>query len=199
MSGGARFGRMKIPPSRLATSSAALIVSALLLLPACVTTRVSGPEIAPRPFTAEQIRGATDAGRTYVYRVQQGDGAAALRTLTFTRADDVSATLHASTASTEGEALDEPTDEELTWDQLVAHAAWPKAATEISAARVAVLAGTFDAKLYTVREVDDDGAEVVTRAWFATALPGAPVRFEQVRSGVMLFTMELVEHHPGGR
>ncbi|PKN54752.1 MAG: hypothetical protein CVU56_24820 [Deltaproteobacteria bacterium HGW-Deltaproteobacteria-14] len=190
---------MKLTAHRVAASPAALIVLALLASAACVTTRVAGPEIAPPPFTAEQIRGATDPGRTYVYRVHQGDGTSALRTLTFTRADEVSATLHAATTTPDGEALDEPTDEEVTWDQLVAHAAWPRAATEISAARVAVLAGSFDAKLYTVREVDDDGAEVVTRAWFATALPGAPVRFEQVRSGVTLFTMELVEHRPGAR
>jgi len=198
-------------------SSVLLLVFVLAAAPACGSTSAvtaapaeiappvesvapaedAAPEVAPPPFTAAQIRAATEPGRTYVFRIAQGDGPTAVRTLTFTRADDAGATLRAAMTSLDGAPLGPPTDEEVTWDELVGHALWPQAATTIEDARVEVPAGAFDARLYTVREVGQDGGESVLRAWFATSLPGAPVRFEQSSGGKTQFLMELLEHRPG--
>jgi len=159
----------------------------------------SSPSIAPPPFSAEQIRAATDPGRTYVFRVGQGGSVAAIRTLTFTRSGERVTRIHAVMTSPDGEVLGPASDEEVTWDELVGHASWPAAATTISEDRVEVPAGTFDAMLYTVRTTTEEGDESVIRAWFARSLPGAPVRFEQSSGGEVQFLMELLEHRAGTR
>ena len=54
-------------------------------------------------------------------------------------------------------------------------------------------AGSFACKLYKVD--GDDG--VTVRAWFATDLPGAPVRLEISRGDAVVTRMVLLQHLPG--
>jgi hypothetical protein len=149
--------------------------------------------IAPPPFTAEQIHGATAPGRTYRFEIANAGQPPVIRQVRFVEVTADNALVESTMESTSGERLGEPERKTETWAGFVAHAAWPKDATTISEEPIEVPAGKFDAVLYTVRE---DGG--ITRAWFAKTLPGAPVRYVIEKDGVPVMTMTLVEHRAGG-
>lgn len=150
--------------------------------------------LADPPFTAEQIRDATKVDRTYRFLLHQG-GQKIDVTMRFTQVTPDFATIERTVVDAEGKVL-EQASEDSTWQQLVGHAAYPAAATQISDTTVEVPAGSFDAVLYTVTG-EQQGTPVVSRVYFAKALPGAPVKTEIEAGGQVVFTMELVEHLTG--
>ena len=85
---------------------------------------------------------------------------------------------------------------DTTWEQLVAHATYPKEATEITNVAIDLPIGHRDCFLYTVTE-EPEGVLTVTRAWFAKDLPGAPVKHEIIRGTSVFSRMVMVEHDPG--
>lgn len=144
---------------------------------------------APFPFSAEQIRDATPAGRHVVYRVVDPNGVT-LTNMTFVQANE-QGTFVKNRVTTESGALVGETESTNTWEDLKMHARYPADFTTITETEVAVAAGTFAAKLY---EISDGRGGVETRAWFANELPGPPVKMENYREGQVIFSMELLEN-----
>ena len=65
------------------------------------------------------------------------------------------------------------------------------ACTTVAEERISTPLGELDCLRYTVR---DDGERVF---WFATSLPGMPVRTRLTRGGRVVATTEVVEHGAG--
>jgi hypothetical protein len=151
-------------------------------------------EAAGAPFTAEQIRDATLVGRTYRFALRQGEQDVQV-TVRFTKVTPDQASMERTIVDAAGKILEQAT-EDTTWQQIVGHAAYPADATEITDATVEVPAGTFDAMLYTVSG-EQEGKPVVSRMYFAKALPGAPVKTEIMVGDQVVFSMVLVEHVAG--
>jgi hypothetical protein len=152
------------------------------------------PALATPPFTAEQIRDATQVGRTYRFAMRQGEQTLTV-TMRFTAVTPEGATIERSVVDASGNALDQGTDD-ATWSDLVDHASYPADQTEITETTVEVPAGKFDAMLYTVT-AEQDGKAFVSRMYFAKSLPGAPVKAEITLGDQSMLAMELLEHTPG--
>lgn len=149
------------------------------------------PKMASTPFSAEEIRAATKPGRMYKLRVETPGEATVFRTIEFTEVSDDQVVMKITTADESGKPIGEPETKRATWEELRSHALYPEASTSVSEAEVEVPAGKFSCKLYTVTQ---EGS--VTKAWFAKALPGAPVQHEVTKDGAVT-RMVLVEHTPG--
>lgn len=141
-----------------------------------------GPKLAP-PFTAEEIRAATKAGRTLKYRVE-GGGKTTERILTFTKVDDAGAELY-----TGGER---PT-KRVGWITLQKHMEFPAGPTSTYEEVTKTPAGKFNCVVYTVKGEDGE----IATYHFAKELPGPPVLFFVSRDGKRLRTNTLVEHIKG--
>ncbi len=149
---------------------------------------------APHPFSPAEIRGATADGRRYTFRMDAGgDAPATFRTMELTEVTDTACTVGGETWSEGSEPTSRPASR-FTWQDLWSHATYPAQSTTIEPEQVTVGAGTFACQRYSVR--DEPDGELVTRAWFAGDLPGAPVKMEAYESGALAMTMTLVEHHP---
>lgn len=139
--------------------------------------------MADTPFTAEQIRAATKAGRTYRFEVEAPGKPARVRELTFVTVDAEGAEVRA----TSGDA--EPSSQRVSWESLRQHAAFPKARVTTHDEEITVPAGTFACVVYVVRDGDK-----TSTFYFAKSLPGAPVLFFSEVGGVRTETSTLVEH-----
>jgi hypothetical protein len=153
-------------------------------------------ELAPTPYTADQIRGATRAGRTYRFLVEAAAQPRRQRTIRFVTVTDAGGEIESAVAGEGGEVVDAPKRAPFTWDELRKHAEFPRAATVISDETVTVPAGRFECALYTVTEGAGPDA-TVSRFYFAKSLPGAPVLFTTDKGGARVLTSSLVEHRAG--
>ena len=145
-----------------------------------------GQVFAPFPFTAEQIREASPAGRHVVFTVKQ-QGQELSQEMLFVENDEEGAVVRSSMTLPDGRQQASQT--RSGWDELMRHASYPASFTTVSPVEVEVGAGTFQAKLY---EVGDGEGGVAQRAWFADELPGPPVRMEMYQGGRLAFEMEMV-------
>ncbi len=171
----------------------ALLLLALFPL-ACAKTPAPPPAastIAPPPFSAEQIRDATPQGRSYTFKEWQGEGAPTLRKITFHAPDAKGVGISSKAATSTTTAA----PHRVSWAELVGHASYPAAQTQIEDAEVQVPAGRFRARHYTVRTPTPKGLQE-TDAWFAVDLPGAPVQHEVRLNGRRVSRMQLVAYWP---
>lgn len=159
------------PPPTKAEAPAAAKTAA----PAKAEAKAPAGEMAPPPFTAEQIRAATPDGRRYVFDLMLMEFGKLRREIVFRDPTETTVRIESKSLSAPGKPAKAETST-TSWAELVSHAAYPAAATTIEDTEVTVPAGTFAAKLYTIREDGKDGLPKVTQAWFAKALPGAPVK-----------------------
>jgi len=170
-----------------------ILVAVLLAAPAAAQDQAeSMPTDASPPFTAAQIRDATNEGRTYVFSMTDGEGNVMHRRMRFTDVGDAGARMEGAMVDADGNVLGEPRASQPSWDELVGHATYPAANTVISDGEITVGAGTYDCMVYTVT----DGSEI-TRAHFARDLPGAPVSMVVEVDGVVVSRMELVSYEAG--
>lgn len=161
--------------ARLASALAALLV-------ACGGAQSPAePDLAmaPTPFTAEQIRDACPTGRVAVWQMTSPDGTRRVRSW-FEGSNSEGTTFRSVPLDDADQPLGEPDGGTATWEELRLHASYPAEHTVVTDATLEVPAGTFETKLYTVTDPD---AGTVTRAWFATSLPGPPVRMVVERGG----------------
>ncbi|MCA9593331.1 MAG: hypothetical protein KC776_08465 [Myxococcales bacterium] len=70
----------------------------------------------------------------------------------------------------------------------------PANATRIERVRITVPAGTFDAQLYTVDELRDDGLRRVMKDWYAREVPGIPIKSWMTLDGRVVHDAVLVEN-----
>jgi hypothetical protein len=141
-----------------------------------------GPVYAA-PFSADEIRAATKAGRTYRFRVEVPGKKPRERVLTFTKVDESGAEIFSGSG--------EP--KRVGWPTLQRHSEWPKDKVKTREETVKLPAGKFDCMVYEVR--DDDGE--VSTYYFARTLPGAPVLFYTEQDGKRTKTTTLLQHIPG--
>jgi hypothetical protein len=113
---------------------------------------------APTPFSAAEIRVGCPTGRTLRLLVEPEDGEPLVRVIRFIDTDSEGASQESGRFTTSGAPLGDPERHRATWLDLQSHASFPAAATTI---------------------VD----ETERVFWFARALPGMPVRFEERVSG----------------
>lgn len=148
-------------------------------------------EIAPRPFTPEQIAAAMPLGTRVTYRFEPADKPAYLETWSVTAADAETVTMETRREHAHGtvETLPAATSK---WSDLAAHATFPASATTITDDKLVTPAGTFATRLYVVQK--DGGA--VHRFHFAPALPGPPIRIEIEKNGAPQMIVTLVQREP---
>ncbi|SDS05880.1 hypothetical protein [Agrococcus carbonis] len=132
---------------------------------------VLGPDLAPTPFTADEIRAACPDSHWVLVRTT-GSGEVHHHLSGFAGGDAEGCT----STSVETDASGTPTGQaqarRVTWLELQAHAAFPAASTTIARERIRLAFGERDCLRYEV--VDDEGA---TTFWFALEHPGMPVRW----------------------
>ncbi len=133
--------------------------------------RVLGPDLAPTPFTADEIREASPDGRVLLVRTQI-DGMVTYHSDRFSAGDADGCDLTQVVTDAWGAPVDEPRTSRVTWRELQEHAAFPAAATTIEGERIATPLGELDCLRYEVRR--DRGTATF---WFAIDHPGMPVRY----------------------
>ena len=146
------------------------------------------PDHHPTPFSAEQIRDAFVPGRIVRSEVVTGDDPPTVHVRRGVRADDDVGVYAVWMERPDGEPLGEPEEHASTWLELQGHASMPIDATTVEAVTIEVPMGRFDGLLYT--RVD---GETVDRFWFATALPGAPIRMEERVGGRLVYASTAIE------
>jgi len=165
--------------------------------PASGARPAGADETAPTPYTAAQIRDASRAGRTYVYRIEAPGAAPRTTTITFLKVTPEEAETRSTTVDEKtGAAVQPEKESRATWDELRRHAEFPRAATTITDETITVPAGTFDCKVYAVVERKEANAPHM-RFYFAKAMPGAPVLITIDKGGARVHTQTLLVHKPG--
>lgn len=152
--------------------------------------------MAPTPYTFEQIRDASRAGREWVWRLESPGDPIVARRIRFTqvRAEDVSFEVTMLDAAMLQDA-GPPETATATWEELRDHASFAERLTTISSEHLDVPAGSFDCVVYRVR----DGAAGQARVfYFARELPGPPVLSFSERSGARTEVSTLMRYMPGG-
>jgi hypothetical protein len=136
----------------------------------------------PTPYSAEQIRDATRPGRSYTWRIENGNAPAVERQITFGPTDATGAEL-----SSDGEVR------RVTWEELRKHAEFPRAAVTTRDETITTPAGTFECVVYVVAR----GAGEISTFYFAKSMPGAPVLFFVDKGGARTMTSTLIRYEAG--
>jgi hypothetical protein len=131
---------------------------------------VLDPSHAPTPFTADEIRRNSPAGKT-IELVVEAEGTPPFRRVNrYLEADAQGARIERRRIGSD----EPPQTARSTWLELQEHASFPADRTTIVTETIDTPLGRLDCLRYTVR--GDDGS--VRTFWFATDLPGMPVRSE---------------------
>lgn len=145
------------------------------------------PGHAPTPFTADEIRTATYDGKTCRIRVTAADGSVTFRVNTFTSCDAEGALLTRQAQDSSGSPLGDPDASRVAWLDLQRHASFPAEATTIDEVVLEGPLGIRHCLRYAV--VDGEETDVF---WFATDLPGMPIRTESRVAGDLVVWTEVV-------
>ena len=155
-----------------------------------------GPDLAPAPYTAEQIRRDCPAGRKNTFGMISRRGTF-VSVQQFVSVDaqgaqikSVLAKVYQDNTGTKGSEIDpeEVTESRFTWAELQSHASYPAKDTTIAQERIQVRAGSYDCWRYEVRE----GA-TLSKYWFPREIAGPPVKSEVFRGDELLISVELTE------
>jgi hypothetical protein len=145
------------------------------------------PDHAPTPFTASEIRAGCPAGRTISIVVELSGQEPHRRTNRFVRCDQDGALVERTRTAMDGTPIDAPESGWATWLEMQGHASTPADRTTIEPTRLETPMGVLDCLRYTV--ADGTGVETL---WFATALPGMPVRTETRIGGELVAVVRVV-------
>lgn len=182
------------------------LVLALLMLAASCASTTSAPvatapskddapadaTIAPRPFTAEQIRAAMPTGQQLKFRMEVAGAPTIIEQWIVTAADATQMTMSSKSFADDGKLVEDQGSDTSTWTKLMEHATFPAAKTTVTESTVETPAGTFASIVYEVRDTKD-GVPVVTHFHFAKTLPGPPVLLTVDAGGKRIRTMTLLE------
>jgi len=146
---------------------------------------------APTPYTAAQIREACAPGREDVMHLVEKGKSTWLR-LRFTGGTEELAEFEIGPATSAEQPPSAWMPQKQPWAALQEHASTPADKTVVTFERVQVVAGAFDAALYTITG-EADGKPKVTRHWFAFTLPGPPVKSIVTVGGETVSTSELLK------
>jgi hypothetical protein len=185
----------------MSTLARAAALFALVLCTACAGTRTTPfpsadvPNMAPPPYTAEQIRDSHPDGAYFVTETLGPDGEVVARVRTeFFDPDTTSVSIRVVGlgANGEEEGADAP-GVRVDWPTLRSHAYFPAAGTRLEHTTVTVPVGTFDCWSYRVIGRTADGLPEETVFHFAVDRPGPPVLLIQSVDGVEVARMRMVE------
>ncbi len=142
-------------------------------------------DVAPYPYTADQIRAACH-GRVVEYRMEAAGAPTTTQHWEFADVDAHTARITTTTFDADGKPVGPPEIETSTWAELHEHARFPRDATTITSETITVPAGTFESARYVVTSGD-----VVKTLWFAHDLAGPPLKLVVTKGGheVMSMTM----------
>lgn len=142
---------------------------------------VLGPGLLPTPFTADEIREATGAGKTIRLFVESPDGSQHERFNRFEQTDAEGATLRAWFAENPADVV----TSRVTWTDLQHHAAFPADHTTVTTEAIDIPLGRVECTRYDTSDGPDAPVETY---WFSPAHPGMPVRYEVPLDGGVLRT-----------
>lgn len=148
-------------------------------------------DIAPMPYTAEQIHAACPVGRVVSFRVEVADKPTVIHVMRFVASTDEGADIESSVLDEKGSPIGETEKQHATWDELCHHAAFPRNATKIEDGIADTPAGRFPSRIYSVRGKDD-----ITQFYFAVDRPGPPVLVVTERNGGRVRSMTLLPSVP---
>jgi hypothetical protein len=149
---------------------------------------VLAPDRAPTPFTADEIRSRCPEGKTIRVRIEVAGQAPFERVTRYADVGDSGATLIKSRLAPDGSPDGDPESDRVTWRDLQSHASFPAAATTIEPERIETALGELDCLRYTVRDGADEDV-----FWFATDLPGMPVRYVTSSDGRAVMSVSVME------
>ncbi len=130
------------------------------------------PDHAPTPFTAAEIRAATQVGQTVETVTEEAGQVVARHRTTFVACDQERATIRHVEIDGDGNEIGEVGESSSTWHELQAHASFPADVTRRTTEMVELPIGTMRCLRYEVAR-----GEMTMTFWFATELPGQPVRY----------------------
>ena len=145
-------------------------------------------DIAPRPFTADEIRDGMPVGHELRYRIEEPGKPVAILRMRVVAADAASVTIASDMLDEQGNVVADQGKQTSQWTALLAHATWPADKTTRTEATVSTPAGDFPSIDYVVRK--DDGS--VTTYRFAKTLPGPPVWMATEKDGTAGQRMVLI-------
>jgi hypothetical protein len=174
-------------PSLLVTA----FVFALAFAPACGPSErppapPPSPQMAPTPYTAEEIHETARMGRRYEWNVERPGKPRQVSVLMFVKVTKGGAELETSTLDETGHLASDVARDRSTWSELRDHASFPAASATIAEETITVPAGTYPCKVYVVTE-----GKRVSRFWFATKLPGPPVKIQITEDATVVESREL--------
>lgn len=144
---------------------------------------------APTPFTAEEIRDGSPAGRvTTTLSFDRGEQPY-LQINRFLTVDEEGADCVGERHSTDGTRLGEVEPYRATWAQFQAHASFPADVTTVTDETITVGLGPHQCWCYTVR-----GADGVSEFWFAKTMPGMPVKVVVRDEAGVAHTSEMIQN-----
>ncbi len=142
---------------------------------------------APTPFTAEEIRAASPAGKSMTLRIESADGSTSWRTNRYVEVDADGAVIRRTRVTADGETIEELDAARAAWRDLQGHASFPAADVTITPETLETPMGALACLRYEVR-----GEGSVRTFWFAKELPGMPVRSEVRQGGRLVSTVIMV-------
>lgn len=145
---------------------------------------VLGPDLAPTPFTADEIRAGCPDGRRLLVRTQL-DGLTTYHCDSFAEGSEEGCALSQVVTDASGTPVDEPRTSRVTWRELQEHAAFPAAATTVARERIRLAVGERECVRYDVER--ESGS---SRFWFAVDQPGMPLRYESRGAVVEVLSIE---------
>lgn len=141
--------------------------------------RVVDPGHAPTPFTADEIREGSPDGRTVLVQHDFPNADPQFWKTRFVSSDETGPEVVNQQVEADGTPIGSETKMRVTWDELQAHASFPKEVTTIEETTTRTPLGEVECLLYTV----SDGVEE-KKLWFARTLPGMPVRTQHLTQNI---------------
>lgn len=151
---------------------------------------ILGPGLLPTPFTAAEIRVASE-GKVIRLLVEDPDGSRFERVNRFCDRDAEGATLEQWRVDADGAVEGPIARARVTWRELQEHAAFSAATTTRSTETLELPIGRVDCLRYAVRKTADPEASTF---WFSLGHPGMPVRYEVATdTGIQRTTVIAIE------
>jgi hypothetical protein len=147
---------------------------------------VASTEVAPYPYTVDQIRTSCH-GRVIEFQLEALGKPPTRERWEFADIDPDTARITTTTLGSDGTPAGAPEVETAKWAELHEHARFPKETTTINEESLATPFGALACQRYVV--TTNDGTKTL---WFAKTLAGPPVKMTVAKSGQTVMTMTML-------
>jgi len=156
--------------------------------PTSTPAAASADDVAPYPYTVDQIRAGCH-GRVLEYEMAVAGGPPKRQRWEFSDVDRETVTVTTTHLDADGKAVGAPESKSAKWTELHEHARFPRARATLSEETLTLPFGTLECVRYVVR-----GTEGTKTYWFAKTLPGPPVKMIVEKDGKTVMTMTMVQN-----